>query len=70
MLTLDFRNVHQALPEALAHLVHEGDSNDSRNGSVLEYYCPVVTTYTHPQERVGFWQFYITSPTVGSGYKS
>lgn len=55
MLTLDYRNVQEALPAALQILISEGDKNESRNGPVLEYNCPVVTTYSHPQERVGFW---------------
>lgn len=62
MLTLFYRNVHQALPEALAVLTNEGDVNDSRNGPVLEMCCPVATTYSHPQERVGFWSLRDANP--------
>ena len=62
MLALDYRNVHEALPNALSILKTEGDLNDSRNGPVLEYYCPVATTYSHPQERVGFWPIRDANP--------
>lgn len=62
MLALYYRNVHEALPEALTTLINEGDTNDSRNGPVLEMHCPVATTYSHPQERVGFWSLRDANP--------
>jgi len=62
MLVLNYRNVHEALPHALRTLVADGSSNDSRNGPVLEYPTPVATTYSHPQERVGFWPLRDANP--------
>lgn len=62
MLTLYYRNVHEALPEALRILVNEGYKQESRNGPVLEYPMPVATTYSKPQERVGFWPIRDANP--------
>ena len=56
MHVIRVRNVHQALPEALRLLDEEGISRDSRDGSVKVIEPgPVITTYSHPRERVIFW---------------
>lgn len=55
MKTLTVRNVHAALPEALAQLETCGVSRDSRNGEVVMFPEPVTTTYLKPLERVIFW---------------
>ncbi len=54
MLTIEVRNVNEALPIALLHLKENGVSRDSRDGPVLEYPEPVATTYLFPEERVLF----------------
>ena len=48
------RNVNQALSDALWLLVANGENEPSRNGAVVVAPGPVLTTYTHPQERVLF----------------
>src|ERR1017187_3661662 len=54
MRILHVRNVHEALPRALALLEQEGVERPSRNGPVL--LGPSVTTvYERPCERVIFW---------------
>lgn len=55
MFTLIVRNVHAALPAALAYLYAEGERRDSRNGPVLQAPCPVSTVYERPWENVVFW---------------
>ena len=56
MHVIRVRNVHQALPEALRLLDEEGIPRDSRNGPVRVIEPgPVITTYSHPRERVIFW---------------
>ena len=56
MHTIKVRNVHQALPEALRLLDEEGIRRNTRNGPVKVIEPgPVVTTYSHPRERVIFW---------------
>src|ERR1041385_2620797 len=54
MHTLYVRNVHEALPRAIEHLLSEGIERDSRNGPVLMTEYPVTTVYTLPCERVLF----------------
>lgn len=54
-LVLSVRNVHEALPLALAILNRQGVQRQSRNGPVLAAPFPVVTTYERPCERVIFW---------------
>ena len=56
MRAIKVRNVHQALPEALRLLDEEGISRYTRNGPVKVIEPgPVITTYSHPRERVIFW---------------
>lgn len=55
MNVLITRNVHQALPVALAVLRAQGEERDSRNGPVLQSPMPVTTQYDCPRERVLFW---------------
>lgn len=43
---------NRALHDALYALGHFGLSEDSRNGGVVVYPHPVITTYTHPRNRV------------------
>lgn len=49
------RNVNEALSAALWRLKITGVKEDSRNGPVLVFPEPVLTTYDKPQERVLFW---------------
>lgn len=56
MLIIEARNVHDALPTALAMLA-QGDhtvERDSRNGPVKMFDCPVTTVFEKPCERVLF----------------
>jgi thymidylate synthase len=55
MKTFNVRNVHQALPAVLAHLLSENVRTESRNGPVLRFSGPVATRYLRPEERVMFW---------------
>lgn len=55
MQVLQVRNVHQALPEAVALLKQWGYEEPTRNGPVLRYPQAVCTTYLNPRERVLFW---------------
>lgn len=47
-------NVNQALAEALITIRDEADKETSRNGDVLVFREPVMTTYDRPTERVLF----------------
>jgi len=49
------RNVNSALSEALWKLKVMGREESSRNGPVIAFPEPVMTTYERPQERVLFW---------------
>ncbi len=49
------RNVHEALPMGLEHLLLHGVERESRNGDVLVAPGPVTTVYEKPCERVMFW---------------
>lgn len=49
------RNVNTAISEALWKLKVCGERGSSRNGEVLAFPEPVMTTYERPQERVLFW---------------
>lgn len=56
MLTIEVRNVHEALPTAIAMLM-QGDhtvERESRNGPVLKFDGPVTTVFEKPTERVLF----------------
>lgn len=55
MITIEARNVHQALPVAVGKLNMWGLHRGSRNGPVLVSPWPVATTYKYPLERVVFW---------------
>lgn len=55
MKVLYCRNVHEALPLALDHLIEYGAVRQSRNGPVLVAPGPVATEYSHPSEKVLFW---------------
>lgn len=52
--TLTVRNVNYALTEMLWKMRVIGLSENSRNGRVLVAPGPVVTTFTHPRERILF----------------
>lgn len=54
MYTIAVRNVHDALPTALAMLQEHGVERESRNGPVQRFSGPVSTVYQHPMERVMF----------------
>ena len=49
------RNVNEAVSEALWKLKVMGVEESSRNGAVMVFPEPVMTTYLRPQERVLFW---------------
>jgi Thymidylate synthase len=55
MIVLKVRNVHEALPQALAMLERRGIRRQSRNGPVLQSPEPVTTVYEKPLENVIFW---------------
>jgi hypothetical protein len=55
MRVIRVRNVHEALPKALAVLYAEGVERPSRNGGVRKLTEPVTTVYERPWERVLFW---------------
>lgn len=55
MIVIHARNVQTALPVALDHLFKSAIRRESRNGTVLQYPCPVTTVYQQPNERVLFW---------------
>lgn len=56
MHTINARNVHDALPEALRHLSALGGGvlRETRNGPVRMFPMPVTTVYSYPNERVMF----------------
>ena len=54
MKVITVRNVNDALPRGLTHLLTDGDEESSRNGAVLVAPTPVTTVYANPQERVLF----------------
>ena len=49
------RNVNAAISEALWKLKVYGVTEQTRNGPVIAFPEPVMTTYERPQERVLFW---------------
>lgn len=55
MLTIEVRNVHQALPEGMRLIQRSGYERSSRNGACLQLPEPLSTHYARPQERVVFW---------------
>lgn len=55
MRTIEVRNAHEALPEALYQLRTCGVERPSRNGPVLMFPTPLTTLYRRPTERVVFW---------------
>lgn len=54
MLSLDVRNVNEALPLGLMHLRHRGERVVSRGMETMEYPYPVTTMYRNPDECVLF----------------
>lgn len=54
MKIIEARNVHQAIPQAIALMRHYGEARDSRNGPVLQAPWPVATVYERPFERLAF----------------
>lgn len=55
MITIDSRNAHQALPEAVRRLSSCSSMHNTRNGPALVFDSPLTTTYHNPAERVVFW---------------
>lgn len=53
-MEIKVRNVNAALSTALNHLHSAGIEENSRNGPVIVVPEPVITTYSHPRERVLF----------------
>jgi len=49
------RNVNTAISEALWKLKTCGVKEDTRNGPVIAFPEPIMTTYERPEERVLFW---------------
>lgn len=62
MHVINARNVQQALPEAIRHLLVNGRRRESRNGPVLKSPVPVTTCYRRPTERVVFWELRDANP--------
>lgn len=56
MKVIEARNAHMAIPMAARLLAECGIRRESRNGPVLMSPEPVTTVFTHPQERVVFWE--------------
>lgn len=54
MLNIKVRNVNEALPIAIKHLLKDGVEISSRGMNTIEYPEPVCTTYLNPRERVLF----------------
>lgn len=54
MHVIQARNVHEALPKAVAFMLQAGVERRSRNGLVLQSVLPVTTVYEKPLERVIF----------------
>lgn len=54
-MELKIRNVNEAMEEALWALKSMGEVETPRNGEVLVFPEPVMTTYRRPDERVLFW---------------
>lgn len=54
MLTINARNVNEALPVAIMHLKSHGVEISPRGMKTLEYPDPVTTVYKSPMERVLF----------------
>lgn len=55
MLSIQVRNVHEALPEGMHQIKERGVRRTSRNGPVMVLPFPFTTMYQHPKERVLFW---------------
>ena len=55
MLSIDVRNVSEALYLGLMYLEQSGVWRSSRSGNVIEFPAPVLTTYKKPEERVLFY---------------
>lgn len=55
MLSINVRNVSEALYVGLQHLKSNGIATPTRAGDTLEYPVPVATTYFSPCERVLFY---------------
>ena len=62
MITIQARNAHDALPEAINLLYERGIREDSRNGPVLRTPGPVATVLTHPLERLTFHSWRDSNP--------
>jgi len=54
MITIQARNVHEALPKGVAMILKEGFDRQSRAGDVKLIDGPVTTLYLNPLERVMF----------------
>ena len=56
MLSIHARNVSEALFRGKQMMEEMGEQVQTRNGLALELPLPVITTYTHPEERVLFYE--------------
>jgi thymidylate synthase len=54
MKVFEVRNAAEALPQVIDYLVNHGAYENSRNGKVFVAKTPVMTVYSHPQEKVLF----------------
>lgn len=54
MYVIKARNVNDAYVAGLDFLTHKGETEPSRNGTVIVAPCPVTTIYSKPTERVLF----------------
>lgn len=52
VMTIEARNVNEAYDTALIRMRASGLRAESRNGAVIKYPTPVVTTYSRPAERI------------------
>ena len=56
MLSMEVRNVSEALFFGKQFIEQNGVEVQTRNGLALEFPTPVMTTYSHPEERVLFYK--------------
>jgi hypothetical protein len=54
MLSIESPNVNTMLPLVMAYFHTHAAPDESRNGPVLRFPCPVALAYTHPLQRVCF----------------
>lgn len=63
MITINAKNPHLMLPEAMYQLRTRGVESDSRNGPVLRLPTPATLVHPNPLQRVIFWDERDANPT-------